>query len=120
MQGHRLAAVALAAALLAAGAAAAADIRGARYDARTDSVLVEIAYRGTHPKHDFRVQWNPCADGAAVGRLIDRHGNDAAEEEFIVQDRIGLAALPCRPALVTLRLGRTSIAQVHIPQEAPQ
>ena len=95
----------------------AADIRGARYDARTDTLLVEIAYRGTHPHHDFRVEWGPCGDAGTVGRLIDRHGRDAAEQEHVVQERLSLEALPCRPALVTLRLGRSSLAQVHVPNQ---
>lgn len=98
---------------------AAADIRGAAYDPLNDELVVEIVYRGTNPDHDFRVEWGRC-NGAgpaqrAVGRLIDEQGRDFAREEYRVQERLSLEALPCRPAMVTLRLGRIAHTNVFVP-----
>jgi hypothetical protein len=108
-------------AALAAMPARAADILNAAYDAATDALVIDVAYRGTHTEHDFFVQWSPCSDGAparTVGRLIDVHGRDHAQESFRIRERISLKSLPCRPALVTLRLGRIAHTQVFVP-EAP-
>ena len=94
-----------------------ADILGARYDPGTDQLVVDIAYRGTHGEHDFMLRWGPCKDGEAAARLVDRHGTDAAREGFRVRERFELERLPCRPARVTLRLGRVSHASVLVPEE---
>lgn len=105
----------LAAALLLPAAAPAADILSARYDAVAGELVVEIAYRGTRPGHDFRLEWGRCEPGgAAVARLIDRQGGDAARENFRVTERFDLAGAACRPEQVTLRLGRVSHATVRI------
>lgn len=112
------------AAFLAATPAAAADIVGASYDAARDEIVVDIVYRGTRPAHEFTVEWGRCYRGDAppagvAGRLIDRQGDEIASEEFYVRERLGLQDLPCRPAEVTLRLGRVSHARVLVP-EAPR
>ena len=105
---------------LAALTAAAADIRDASYDAERDEIVVKIAYRGTNPDHDFTVQWGPCFEtggppAGVVGRLVDQQGEDIAREEFRVTERIGLGGLACRPAVVTLRLGKVSHMRVYVP-----
>lgn len=80
--------------------------------------MVEIAYRGTRPDHDFRLEWGRCEPGGpAVARLIDRQGGDAARENFRVTERFDLAGAGCRPEQVTLRLGRVSHATVRIAEE---
>lgn len=101
-----------------AAGATAADIRSARYDKRADVIIIEVAYRGTHPRHEFEVRWGECGNGTTrgvAGRVIDRHGKDEAKEGYVVRERIALNALPCRPAMVTLRLGRSSLARVFVP-----
>lgn len=111
----------MALALVPAFAASAADLLGATYDAASDSLLIDVAYRGTHPEHEFFVQWAPCSEGEparTVGRVIDVHGRDHARESFRIRERVSLAEIPCRPALVTLRLGRVAHDQVFVP-EAP-
>jgi hypothetical protein len=100
---------------LAAPPARAADLLGATYDPAT----------GTHPEHDFFVQWAPCsnndnAPARTVGRLIDVHGRDHARQSFRIRNRLSLSELPCRPALVTLRLGRVAHMQVFVPEEPGQ
>lgn len=96
----------------------AADILEARYNAARDEIEVVIAYRGTNPHHDFIVEWGKCSRESpprTVGRLIDRQGRDAAREDFRARARISLEEIPCRPALVTLRLGRTAHTNVFVP-----
>ncbi|HEX6321195.1 MAG TPA: hypothetical protein VFZ84_20200 [Burkholderiales bacterium] len=108
------AAAALAAAAL-AGAALGADLRGARYDPASDSIVVEVAYRGTNPRHEFSVQWGRCENDAVVGRLIDSQWRDKAIRSYRLFDHVSLEGIPCRPARVTLRMGRTSHATVLVP-----
>lgn len=107
----------ISACLVAAPGARAADIRSAAYDARTDTILVEIAYRGERPDHDFVVQWGPCRQGGVAGRLVDLQGKEPARTGFRVTRRLSLDDIPCRPALVTLRLGRVSHMSVRVPAE---
>lgn len=115
----RRAALALAcAAVLLAPPASAADILGAAYDAQTDELVVDIAYRGTHPNHEFFLLWDSCkgeAPARTAARLVDRQGQDVAREDFRVRERLSLEGLPCRPAQVTLRLGLNANHTVYIP-----
>jgi hypothetical protein len=97
----------------------AADILEAGYNAARDQIEVDIAYRGTHPDHEFTVQWGECSGESPprlVGRLVDRHGGDAAREDYRTKERVALGAIPCRPAIVTLRLGRVAHAEVFVPR----
>ena len=106
--------------MLAAIAAPAhgADITGAAYERERDELVVDIVYRGTSPNHEFTLQWGACSDGPPYrtsARLIDTQGRDVAHEEYRVRERFSLAGLQCRPAAVTLRLGRSALATVQIP-----
>jgi hypothetical protein len=116
----RVAGIALAAALFAAPSFAPAQtILDASYSAAQDALVVEIAYQGTNPNHQFSVVWDACQQAggrqSVVGRLIDAQGNDIAQKDFRVRRRFALADLPCRPADVTLRLGPVSNATVPVP-----
>jgi sporulation protein YlmC with PRC-barrel domain len=112
-------AILAAAALVLPAGTLAADIVSARYDAAADELVVDIAYRGTGPGHDFRLEWGQCEPGGeAVARLIDRQGGDAAREPFRVTQRFDPAPAGCRPERVTLRLGRVSHATVRIAEQA--
>ena len=111
--------VALLIALAAAAPAHAADILDARYDPGADELVVDIAYRGTNPDHEFSVAWGRCSDASPprlVGRLIDQQGSDAAREDYRVSERLALEEIPCRPAIVTLRLGRVAHTDVYLPK----
>lgn len=110
-----LRAIFIAALVLAGFPALAADIVGATYDAASDEIVVDIVYLGTKPGHEFTVEWGSCSDTGVAGRLVDQQGGDLAKEEFHVRRRIGLGGLPCRPAEVTLRLGKVSHARVRVP-----
>jgi hypothetical protein len=122
-RGRRKALCAAALALAAALPASAANLLDARYDPLRDEILVEIIYRGTNPDHRFSLLWDPCRPSPSGGpphtaaRLVDQQGDDLAREDFHVTRRLSLAGLPCRPALVTLRLGPVSNATVLVPPE---
>ncbi len=109
----------LAAALLLAGSAHAQSFRGAKYDPGTDTLTVGIAYRGTNPNHDFSLAWDRCQGDAqpyqVAARVIDRQGDDAATKDFVVRKRFSLRDLKCRPARVTLRMGRLASTSVLVP-----
>lgn len=111
-------------ACLAWTAAAAADFAAAYYDPARDELVVEIDYRGTHAEHDFQLHWGPCSAApggsgrqATVARVVDTHGRDLAKEPYRARERFSLDKLPCRPADVTLRMGRGAHATVAIPGE---
>jgi sporulation protein YlmC with PRC-barrel domain len=97
------------------GLAAAADILDARYDPAVDALVVDIAYRGTRDGHDFKLRWGPCRHGNIAARLVDRQGHEAAREDFRVTARFPLQELECRPANITVRLGRVSHTTVFVP-----
>lgn len=103
---------------LTAAPAQSADISAAAYDRVRDELVVDIVYRGTNPDHGFTLQWGECSSGPpyeASVRLIDTHGRDLAREEYRVRERFSLAGLQCRPATVTVRLGRGALASVRVP-----
>lgn len=95
-------------------------ILDASYDASADAIVVEIAYQGTHPNHDFELSWDKCQKDssgrqAVVARLIDRQGKDTAQNDYRVHRRFDVSGLECRPAEVTLRLGPVSNRTVSVP-----
>ncbi|MGQ0752702.1 MAG: hypothetical protein ACT4PS_19445, partial [Betaproteobacteria bacterium] len=84
--------------------------------------VAEIVYRGTHPNHEFSLDWDACrkpvTEGGpyqAAARIIDSDGNDAARMEYRVKAGFDLKTLDCRPAMVTLRLGRVAHQTLYIP-----
>jgi hypothetical protein len=100
--------------------ARAQTILDAYYSAEQDALVVEIAYQGTNPNHEFSLAWDGCQQAGqgrnvAVGRLIDSQGNDVAKTDFKVRRRFPLAGLACRPAEVTIRLGPVSNTTVSVP-----
>ncbi len=112
----------LAAALLAlAGAGAAAQgILHAGYDAAHDTLVVDVAYRGSDEHHRFALEWGSCfaeADGTygVEARVIDAQGGDPALQDLRARERFSLDRIPCRPADVTLRIGRVAHQTVHVP-----
>lgn len=98
----------------------AQTILDAYYNRTQDELVVEIAYQGTNPNHEFSIVWDGCQQAGegrnvAVGRLIDSQGNDVAKTDFKVRRRFPLAGLACRPAEVTIRLGPVSNRTVSVP-----
>ena len=109
----------LGAVLLVAASAYAQTFLGARYDPAADELVVDIAYSGTNPNHQFSLAWDPCQGDAPpyeiAARVIDDQPDDAAVRDFIVRRRFSLRDLPCRPANVTLRIGRVANISVFVP-----
>src|SRR3981189_2020123 len=109
----------LVAVLLLAASAYAQTFLGAAYDPATDELVVDIAYGGTNPDHQFSLAWDRCQGDAPpyeiAARLIDDQADDAADRDFIVRRRFSLQDLQCRPANVTLRIGRIANVTVFVP-----
>jgi hypothetical protein len=107
------------AALLLAASAYAQTFLGAGYDPATDELVVDIAYRGTSPNHEFSLAWDQCQRDARpyeiAARVIDDRPDDPAVRDFIVRRRFSLGDLQCRPANVTLRMGRLANISVFVP-----
>ena len=53
--------------------------------------------------------------GPVAGRLVDSQWNDKALEPYRLVDHVSIEDIPCRPARVTLRMGRTGHATVFVP-----
>jgi hypothetical protein len=103
-------------------AAEAGTLIDARYEVGDNELVLEIAYQGTNPHHQFVLEWGSCRrdpDGSlgAVARLIDSDGHDIARENYRVWRRFDLSGLDCRPADVTVRLGPVSNRTVYVPPE---
>ena len=97
-------------------------ILDAFYDRAQDALIVELAYQGTNPNHDFSLVWDRCEPAGegrhtVVGRLVDNQGNDAARSDFQVRRSFPLTGLACRPAEVTVRMGPVSNRTVSIPAQ---
>jgi hypothetical protein len=103
------------------GAASAASFLDATYERTSDELVVRIAYRGTHPDHQFSLQWDECEEAAANGsyqisaRVIDSHWNDRARRDFERVVRFALNDLQCRPATVTLFIEPNFRISVEVP-----
>jgi hypothetical protein len=101
-------------------ASALATLLDASYDAGENRLVLEIAYQGTNPNHQFVLEWGSCQKApngnvTTVARLIDSDGHDIAREDYRVWRHFDLSAMPCRPAEVTIRLGPVSNRTVLVP-----
>ena len=101
-------------------AALSQTILDVSYDRAQDALIVDLAYQGTNPNHDFALVWDQCQPAGegkhnVVGRLVDGQGNDAARSDFQVRRRFPLTGLACRPAEVTIRMGPVSNWTVSVP-----
>lgn len=114
------------AALVVSSAASAQNFLGARYDAVTDELVVQIAYRGTHSGHEFSLRWEECksvsgSDGPyeVAALVVDSHWNDRALEDFQQTVRFTLEGLTCRPARVTLHSAARFAVTLDVPAVTP-
>jgi hypothetical protein len=112
--------VACLAALLYVTPAAAITVTALTYDAGKDQLVLAIAYRGTNPDHQFKVQWDACTKlnderMQILGLLVDSQPNDLARQEFTKPMRIDLRDFSCRPAKVTIRTSAGFFTSVDVP-----
>lgn len=111
--------LAFAAAVLSATQVRAQIIAGAVHDPVRGQLVADLVYQGTNPKHEFSLAWSECGGGEppyeVEARVIDKQGDDIADQEFRVHRRFSLQELKCRPALLTLRMGRHVFSPVFIP-----
>lgn len=112
--------VACIAAFLYLAPAGAVSVTVLTYDASKDQLVMTIAYRGTHPDHEFNVQWDKCTRldderMQILGLLVDSQPNDRALQEFTKPMRIDLRNFSCRPSKVTIRTSAGFFTSVDIP-----
>ena len=117
---HAIALVGLVLASAMPGLLAAADILRAWHDPARDEIVADIAYRGATDDHDFRLIWGQChlegGDPRGIAaRVVDAQGKEIARRDFVARARFSLEGLECRPAHVTLRVGRASHQTVFVP-----
>lgn len=108
------------AALLYVAPAAAISVTALTYDASKDQLVMTIAYRGTNPDHQFRVQWDACKKldderMQILGLLVDDQPNDRAKQDFTKPLRINLRDFSCRPSKVTIRTSAGFFTSIDIP-----
>jgi len=102
--------------------ASAMAILSAHYEVSTDSLVLEVAYSGSHGNHPFSLIYDVCkplSNGAAPNqiatRLIDAHYNEVGSLEFKEVVSFDLSQMNCRPSVFTVRSGRTSHRTLLIP-----
>jgi hypothetical protein len=110
MRIRSLAVMAMLTSLAIASNAHAVNVLSMSYEEKTDELLLKVAYRGTHDKHTFSLDWDECHDYAFVdakyqtmANLVDSEPNDKAETEFTQNLRFSLAGIQCRPVKLTIR-----------------
>ncbi|GFE83108.1 hypothetical protein GCM10011487_51080 [Steroidobacter agaridevorans] len=106
--------------LLYVAPAAAVSVTALTYDTGKDQLVLTIAYRGTNPDHEFKVQWDACKKldderMQILGLLVDNQPDDLARQEFTKPMRIDLRDFSCRPAKVTIRTSAGFFTSVDIP-----
>jgi len=102
-------------------AASATNFTSVAYDEKADKLIINIAYRGTHENHNFRIQWDECRrlDDERFqihGLLIDSDPMDLARQDFSKTLEIDLASHPCRPARLTVRTASGFNRSLDIPK----
>jgi len=112
--------VACFAALLYMAPAAAITVTALTYDPGKDQLVLNIAYRGTNPDHQFNVQWEKCTRlnderMQILGLLVDNQPDDLARQEFTKVLHIDLQDFSCRPAKVSIRTSTGFFTSVDVP-----
>jgi hypothetical protein len=114
----------LAAVLACSFEAAAHNLTSLVYDEKTDTLVVEIAYRGTHENHAFSLQWGECRrlddDRSQIDALlIDNDPMDPARQEFTQVLKVSMSGHPCRPSKLTIRTAAGFNRTVDVPKAKP-
>lgn len=91
------------------------------YDEKEDKLVITIAYRGTHDRHQFSIAWGECRRldddrFQTYGLLVDSDPMDSARQDFSKVLEVDMASYPCRPARVTVRTAAGFIRSLDIPK----
>lgn len=91
------------------------------YDEKTDTLVVAIAYRGTHEDHEFSIEWGECRrlddDRSQIyGLLVDSDPWDHARQNFTKVLKINMRTHSCRPSKLTLRTAAGFNRTVNVPK----
>ncbi len=71
----------------------AARIDMAYWDRQTKSVHLQLVYQGGHEKHEFTIDWDPCAldettnQMTRFGQILDTGWQDTGSDELVSQVR---------------------------------
>jgi len=96
------------------------EVVHAYYSARTDQIVVTIAYLGAVPDHTFLIRWDSCREPSNTGRainaeLVDDQLEEAGGQRFTTVRRFDLASVSCRPAKLTLTITSNPGFSLWIP-----
>ncbi|MBL7543485.1 MAG: hypothetical protein JNL11_06690 [Bdellovibrionaceae bacterium] len=99
----------------------AARIVEARWDGQTQSVVVDMAYRGGCLDHEFRVQWIGCvvdAEGTGVvsrlGNILDTGWQDACEDDLAQTITFVEPHDSCRADVIVLKSTSSKVPHVIV------
>lgn len=91
----------------------------ARYEPSGDQLIVTLAYRGTHPQHEFTLGWGACkterGEPTVAAEVLDSQSRDPARQNFTRTVHFSLRDMPCRPARVVLRTAPRYFVEVSVP-----
>lgn len=98
----------------------AASVKSAAYDAKSDTVILDVVYSGGCEEHDFSLEFGPCMEtypGQIRAKLLDPT-QDACDA--IIHKRISLpldGMSYCRPGYLTIKGDGASSATVLVPEK---
>ena len=103
-------------------AANATNLLGLSHDEETDTLVLKVAYRGSHGEHPFSLDWGECKDYAfgdtphQIGaQLVDRDFDDSGPQEFTQTLEFSLAGMTCRPSKLTVRTSSGAYRTIVVP-----
>ena len=105
-----------------AATASATNLLDLAHDADTDTLVLEVAYRGSHGDHPFSPDWGECKDYAfgtphQIGaQLVDREFDDSGPTEFKQTLKFSLTGLECRPSKLTIRTSSGAYRTILVPE----
>jgi hypothetical protein len=105
-----------------AATANATNLLDLTHDTDTDTLVLEVAYRGSHGDHPFSLDWGECKDYAfgtphQIGaQLVDREFDDSGPTEFKQTLKFSLAGLVCRPSKLTIRTSSGAYRTILVPE----
>ena len=96
----------------------AVEVKRAAYDAKADTIEIDVVYSGGCEEHEFTLDLGPCMETYPMqlrAKLVDHNTTDFCDA--IIGRTISLPASSvegCRPAHVTIR-GDRGEATVYVP-----
>jgi hypothetical protein len=84
----------------------------------TKTLGMELLFQGTTGNHSFRLLWDECEvvdnQQQIAARLVDEQGDDVGTNDITQYVEFSLADMSCRPAELTVRIGRRAHATIYL------